>query len=151
MASFLIKAIDAFRLRHPHLAAADILMTSALFTALDHPGAVESLILSDGILPTERRPTKAARADPFEKGQMEAWSELVARLPQITTPVLVLTTLQYPSTSALAGSLSVRLRRCRLATLAGDLYEGADAARICENLINAWIGGGYRSVALASP
>jgi pimeloyl-ACP methyl ester carboxylesterase len=151
MASFLIKAIDAFRLRHPHLAAADVLMASALFTALDHPGAVESLILSDGVLSPERRPTKDARADAFGKGQTEAWSELAAGLPQITTPVLLLTALQDPSTSAVAGLLSARLQRCRLATLTGDLFEGADAASVCGNLINAWTGGGYRSVALASP
>jgi hypothetical protein len=150
MASFLIKAIDAFHLRHPHLAAADVLMASALFTALDHPGAVESLILSDGVLPPERRPTNDAQADAFEKGQTEAWSELVARLPQITTPILVLTRLQDPSTSDLAGLLRTRSQRCRLATVTGDLFEGADAAPVCGNLINAWIGGGYRSVALSS-
>jgi hypothetical protein len=149
MASFLIKAIDAFRLRHPHLAAADVLMASALFTALDHPGAVESLILSDGVLPLERRPTRNAQADASDKGQTEAWSELVTQLPQITTPVLVLTRLQDASTSALRGLLSTRLQRCRLATLTVDLIEGADAAPACGNLINAWIGGGYRSVPLA--
>lgn len=150
MASFLIKAIDVFHLRHPHLAAADVLMVSALFTALDHPGAVESLILSDGVLSAERRPTKDAQADAVEKGQTEAPSELVAKLHQITTPVLVLTTLQEPSTLALAGLLSARLRRCRLATLTGDLFEGTNAAPVCGNLINTWIGGEYRSVALAS-
>lgn len=148
MASFLIKAIDALRLRHPHLAAGGVLVASALFTALDHPGAVESLILSDGLFPAERRPTKDAQADAFENGQSEAWSELVPRLPQVTAPVLVLTTPQDPWTSALAGLLSGRLQRRRLASLTGGLFEGADAAPVCATLINEWVGGGYRSVTL---
>jgi hypothetical protein len=145
MAGFVTKAIEAFRLRHPHLAAADILTASALFTALDYPGVVESLILSEGLISAERRSTREVEAPAFEQEQIVAWSEITTKLHQITTPALIVAGPGRGSAPITINLLCERLPRCRIALVDGGLFTDGEDVLACAKIFGAWIGGGYRS------
>jgi pimeloyl-ACP methyl ester carboxylesterase len=65
MGEFLLKVIERFRLRHPHLVAPGIWWTLAVEVSVSEPGALESLIVSQDVMvgdrdatPSTRRPTR---------------------------------------------------------------------------------------------
>lgn len=122
-ASFITKAIDVLRLRHPHLAASNDVRLAALSAALCLPSAIESLIICVD----------------DEAGHPKAWAELVALLPRIMLPILIISTDQ-PGAGL---GLGVSLPRCRVQVL-----DGASPWSHCAHIVCAWITGGYRSLPL---
>jgi pimeloyl-ACP methyl ester carboxylesterase len=148
MAAFVIKVIEAFRLRHPHLAAADELMATALFTALDHPGALESLILSKGVVSGKWRDRRDGDWTAFEAAEASAWPELEGYLGRVQIPTLIISDRRQNLGPHLAEQLSAKLPKCNLIATTDDASNGREAPPLFARLIDDWVSGGYRSVPL---
>ena len=146
MAAFVVKAIDAFRLRHPHLGAPCELLATALFACLLHPGALESLVLFEKPT-TGGSPPGGDEELAFGRADAEAWSGFGAQLSLIATPILVVTA-KRPESLAQLELLRAGLPRCSLEIVGGGASAPDDRNATGPAAIAAWIGGRYRTVPL---
>ena len=143
MAPFVLKIIDRFRLRHPHLIVAEILAATALITVLEHPDAVESLVVSGALAAHDTEPRASMSA---EDRRAAAWAAVAEHLAQITTPTLVIVDERSAWWTDTIKVLNATLPNCRLVAFGGQRVEYGDDRLLYAALVRVWVNGSYRSV-----
>jgi pimeloyl-ACP methyl ester carboxylesterase len=143
IAPFILKIIERFRSRHPHLIVAELLAPTAFITVLEYPDAVESVVISSALTPhnAERRTSENA-----EHVLAATWVAVAEHLTQIRTPTLVIVGERNAWWTDTIKILNATLPNCRLVALGGQPVEYGDDRLLYAALVRVWVNGSYRSV-----
>jgi pimeloyl-ACP methyl ester carboxylesterase len=143
MAPFVLRTIDRFRLRHPHLIVDEILAATAFITMLEHPDAVESVVVSGALAAhdTELRTSMSA-----QDRRPARWVAVAENLAQITKPTLVIVDEHSAWWTDAIKVLSATLPKCRLVAFGGHRVEYGNDRLLYAALVRVWVNGSYRCV-----
>lgn len=143
VAPFVLRIIDRFRLRHPHLIVAEILAATAFITVLEHPDAVESVVVSGALAAHD---TELHSSMSAQDRRVAGWAAVAETLAQITKPTLVIVDERSAWWTDAIKALNAALPKCRLVALGGQRVEYGDDRLLYATLVRVWVNGSYRSV-----
>jgi pimeloyl-ACP methyl ester carboxylesterase len=149
MAEFLVRAADAFGLKHPHVIAPDVGTAAALFAAAAHPVRFRSLVVGGGLSYQGNRFAESMR---YLRSYPSELPALAGLLPQVQTPVQIIAGAHDPVIPlANAAFLAQRLPHNKLDVIDAGHFTWEDAADDYAALVTSWWDGGYAATGAAQP